>query len=74
MRHGGLIAKRGITLPLTVRESIDAEELLEKAVEKHHRFNEDVVRSGNKVFYHLLYGDKNLVNTLPGSNEPFTLW
>lgn len=54
LRDGGLIAKRGITLPLTVRESIGAEELLEKAVEKHHRFNKDVVRSGNKVFYHLL--------------------
>ena len=54
LRDGGLIAKRGITLPLTVRESIGAEELLEKVVEKHHRFNKDVVRSGNKVFYHLL--------------------
>ena len=73
LRDGGLIAKRGITLPITVRESIGAEELLEKAVEKHHRFNKDVVRSGNKVFYHLLYGDKNLVNTLPGSDEHFTL-
>ena len=46
LRDGGLIAKRGITLPITVRESIGAEELLEKAVEKHHRFNKDVVRSG----------------------------
>ena len=53
LRDGGLIAKRGITLPITVRESIGAEELLEKAVEKHHRFNKDVVRSGSKVFYHL---------------------
>ena len=58
LRDGGLIAKRGITLPITVRESIGAEELLEKAVEKHHRFNRDVVRSGSKVFYHLQYGKK----------------
>ena len=34
LRDGGLIAKRGITLPLTVTESIGAEELLEKAVVK----------------------------------------
>ena len=26
-----------------------------------------------KVFYQLLYADKNKVNTLPGSDEPFTL-
>ena len=55
LRDGGLIAKRGLTLPLTVRESISAEELLEKAMEKHHHLNKDVVRSSSKVFYHLLY-------------------
>ena len=57
LRDRGLIAKRG----LTVTESIGAEELLEKAVVKHHRLNKDVVRNSSKVFYHLLYGDKNLV-------------
>ena len=73
LRDGSLIAKRGLTLPLTVTESIGAEELLERAVVKHHRINKDVVRSTSKVFYHLLYGDKNLVCNLPGSDEPFTL-
>ena len=34
LRDEGLIARRGITLPLTVTESIGAEELLEKAVVK----------------------------------------
>ena len=57
LRDRGLIAKRG----LTVTESIGAEELLEKAVVKHHRLNKDVVRNSSKVFYHLLYADKNLV-------------
>ena len=55
LRDRGLIAKRGLTLPLTVTESIGAEELLEKAVVKHHRLNKDVVSSSSKVFYHLLY-------------------
>ena len=41
------IAKRG----LTVTESIGAEELLEKAVVKHHCLNKDVVSSSSKVFY-----------------------
>ena len=73
LKDGALTIKRGITLPLTVPHSIGADELLEKAVEKHFRFNKDVVTSSNTAFYHLLYGDKNLVSSLPGSEEPFTL-
>ena len=73
LKDGVLNMKRGITLPLTVPQCIGTDDLLGKAVDKHNRFNNDVITSSNKAFYHLLYGDKNRVLTLPGSEEPFTL-
>ena len=60
-------------LLLTVPQSIGTDDLLGKAVDKHNRFNNEVITSSNKAFYHLLYGDKNWVLTHPGSEEPFTL-
>ncbi len=68
-----LVVKRGATLPVTVPESIAADDLLEKAVEKHTRFNKDVITSEDKTLYYLLFGDKTRVENLPGSNEPFVL-
>ena len=41
LRNGSLIAKRGITLSLTVTESIGAEELLEKAVVKGFTYSQE---------------------------------
>ena len=73
LKDGVLSMKRGITLPLTVPQCIGTDDLLGKAVDKHNRFNNDVITSSNKAFYHLLYRDKNRVLTLPGSEEPFTL-
>ena len=72
-KEEALSVKRGVTLPLTVPTTITYDDLLNKAVEKHHRFNKDIIKQGNKTFYYLLYGDKNKANTLPGCNEPFTL-
>ena len=73
MKDGRLSIKRGYSLPINVAPNITSEDLLEKAVEKHSRFHKDVVQSNKKAFYQLLYADKNKVNTLPGSDEPFTL-
>ena len=70
---GVMTLKDGITLPLTVPQCIGTDDLLGKAVDKHNRFNKDVITSSNKAFYHLLYGDKNRCLTLPGSEDPFTL-
>ena len=52
---------------------VTSEDLLDKAVEKHSRFHKDVVESNNKALYQLLYADKSIVSSLPGSDEPFTL-
>ena len=73
LKDGVLSVKRGITLPLAVPQCIGTDDLLGKAVDKHNQFNNDVITSSKKAFYHLLYGDKNRVLTLPGSEEPFTL-
>ena len=73
MRDGRLSIKRGYSLPLSLTADITAEDLLAKAVEKHSRFHKDVIQSNNKVFYQLLYADKNPVRTLPGTDETFTL-
>lgn len=68
-----LVIKRGATLPLTVADNISADDLLKKAVEKHTRFNKDVVTSGDTTLYFLLFADKTMVENIPGSDEPFTL-
>ena len=73
LKDGILLMKRGSTLPVTVPQTIGSDDLLEKAVEKHSRYNTDVIRSTDKAFYRLLYPDKSVVHTLPGSNQPFTL-
>ncbi len=74
-KDGSLRVKRGCnaTLPLTAATSISYDELLTKAAEKHHRFNKDVVKNEEKKFYCLLYADKTSAESLPGSDEPFTL-
>ena len=73
IKDGRLSIKRGYLLLLNVPTNITSEDLLGKAVEKHSRFHKDVIQSNKKVFYQLLYADKNRVSTLPGSDEPFTL-
>lgn len=72
-KEEALSVKRGVTLPLTVPTTITYNDLLNKAVEKHHRFNKDIIKNGNKTFYCLLYGNKNKASTLPGCNKAFTL-
>ena len=74
-KDGSLRVKRGnnTTLPLTVAADISYNELLAKAVEKHDRFNEDVITNKEKEFYCLLYSDKTKAEFLPGSDERFNL-
>ena len=62
---------RGSSLPLIVRPSIGAEELLKKAAEKIVKFNREL--TGGVFGFTLLYPDRTKVVTLPGSSEPFTL-
>ena len=59
----GSTIKRGALLPVTVPDDITSDELLSKAVEKHHRFKQNIVKHGNEAFYYLLYGDKNKADT-----------
>lgn len=70
-----LKVKKGSNLPLKVSSNITAQALLSVAVEKHSRFNKDLVKYivGNDGGYKLLYPDKSVVDTLPGVPEAFTL-
>ena len=70
-KDDGLAIKRDALLPVTVLDDITSDELLSKIAEKHHRFNQIIVKHGNKAFYYLLYGEKNKADTLPGSDETF---
>ena len=74
-KDGGLRVKRGNSaiLPLSVAANISYDDLLTKAAEKHHRFNKDVIKNEENKFYCLLYADKTKAESLPGSDEPFTL-
>ena len=72
-REDTLVVKRGVALPLTVSTAVSYEVLLKKSVEKHHRFNKDLVKHDSETFYHLLYNDKKKATILPGSDEPFIL-
>ena len=47
--------------------------VIRNAVEKHDRFNEDVIKNKEKEFYCLLYSDKTKAEFLPGSDEWFNL-
>jgi hypothetical protein len=71
LKDGKLSIKRGATLPLTVAPSIGSKELLTKAVEKHTRFNQNLV--DRAIIYRLLYADYEEVTTIPGTEDPFTL-
>ena len=71
MKDGKLSIKRGATLPLSVLPDIDSQQLLTKAVEKHARFNNNLINSA--TIYHLLYPGCKQVLNLPGSSEPFSL-
>ena len=44
-RENALVVKRGVTLSVTVRKT-----LIRKAVEKHHRFNKDIIKQDDKKF------------------------
>ena len=71
MSGSDLKAKKGCNLPIKVSNNITAEALLAVAVEKHRRFNKDLVK--RDFAYKLLYPDKSIVVTLPGVKEAFTL-
>lgn len=65
-----LIRKKRRTLSLKVKPSATSEQILSAAILKHSRH----FRQFNKEKeYVLLYQDETLVETLPGSSEPFTL-
>ena len=69
MKDGGLPVKRGVTLPVTVSPKINSEHLLKKAVDKHNRFNNNLISSMLPSSYRLLYHDKSEVKTFPGSEK-----
>ena len=56
LRDGRLLPKRSTMLPLYVENFVGSKELLDKAVEKHSRFNSQLV-SNNLRMYKLLYGN-----------------
>jgi hypothetical protein len=67
-RDGKLIPKRNTTLPLTVSDLTGVKELLNKAVEKHSRFNSDLI-SNNPELYKLLFSNHaRVLETIPGSD------
>ena len=45
MKDGGLSVKRGVTLPVTVSPKSNSEDLLKRAVDKHNRFNNNLISS-----------------------------
>ena len=74
-KDGRLLPKRSTMLPLNVSDRVGSEELLEKAVEKHSRFNGHLI-SNNPSLYKLLYGSTARVQeakTIPVSEELFSL-
>ena len=68
--NGRLKKMEGRTLPLTVPSNIIAGELLKGATAKHGRHFKQF---NQQESYFLLYPDQTVVNTLPGSSEPFAL-
>ena len=74
-RDEKMLPRRNTTLPLTVKDTVGKEELLNTAVEKHSRFNSNLI-SNNPEIYRLLFGSHGRlheVRTMPGSEEPFVL-
>ena len=71
LKDGKLAVRRGATLPLTVAPSVGSHELLRRAVEKHSRFNQNLVDPSKT--YRLLHADHEEVNTIPGTEKQFTL-
>ena len=74
-RDEKILPRRNTTLPLTVKNTVGKEELLNTAVEKHSRFNSNLI-SNNPEIYRLLFGSHGRlheVRTMPGSQEPFVL-
>ena len=70
-KDGDLVIKRGSYLPLKVKPSIRASELLQMAVEKQSRFNKDMMK--DPIGYKILYSDKREVENIPGKEVPFVL-
>ena len=68
--NGHLKKVKGRTLPLMVPTNITAGELLKAATAKHGRHFKQF---NQQESYFLLYPDQTVVNTLPGSAEPFVL-
>ena len=74
-RDEKMLPRRNTTLPLTVKDTVGKKELLNTAVEKHSRFNSNLI-SNNPEIYRLLFGSHGWlheVRTMPGSEEPFVL-
>jgi len=68
--NGQLRKVRGSAVMLTVHPDITADELLPLAIDKHCACNWHLPRSAS---YKLMYPDGQVVNTVPGTSELFTL-
>jgi len=67
---GGLKRVRGETISISTHRDATVDELLPLAIEKHCACNWKLARGDNYV---LLYPHGQKVDTLPGSDVPFTL-
>jgi len=45
LKNGGLSVKRGVRLPVTVSPESNSEDLLKRPVDKHKRFNNNLISS-----------------------------
>ncbi|XP_047435743.1 uncharacterized protein LOC125004939 isoform X2 [Mugil cephalus] len=68
-KKNGIKPIRGKTLPLRVEPQWSSEQLLAAAVKRLKVFNQDI-EDGEYV---LLYPDGSEINTLPGTDAPFTI-
>ena len=66
-------ASSQVTLPVSALSTVDSENLLKKAVEKHHRLKNKMISATLPSSYRLLSPDKSEVKTLPGSDEEIVL-
>ena len=66
-------ASSQVTLPVSALSTVDSENLLKKAVEKHHRLKNKMISATLPSSYRLLSPDKSKVKILPGSDEEIVL-
>ena len=70
-KDGILIKRRGTSLPVEVHQCAGKDYLTFTAKAKHAAFNKRFIDSNKE--YILLYHDLDIVETLPGTRQPFSL-